>query len=120
MSVGSRPVFPMLLFKPYHRDLILSGRKTETRRIWRSGRRAKPGSLHFASTRMFWESAKFATLLIEDVWQELLAEMSEASAQREGYTCVEPDFRDAWTKIHGKWEPEIKVWVVRFHVKEVL
>lgn len=81
----------MLLFKPEHVAPILSGQKTETRRIWKSAR-VTPGSIQLAKTKML-SKEFFARLRIQRVWQETLGEITDEGARAEGY----PD-RNAYLK----------------------
>ena len=75
----------MILFKPQHVALILSGQKTQTRRLWPSGRRVNPGSTQQARTKMLDASSTFTNLQIKKVWQERLSDISEADSRAEGY-----------------------------------
>ena len=68
----------MLLFKPEHALLILSGTKTQTRRIWKKPR-AKVGSIHLAKLKML-STDFFAKLEILDVHLERLGDISEEEA----------------------------------------
>lgn len=74
----------MLLFKPEHVEPILSGRKTQTRRMWKR-RRAVPGSFHWAQTGYGKADTRFARLEILRVWQERLGAISHEDAVAEGY-----------------------------------
>jgi len=100
----------MLLFKPYHRGLVLSHRKTETRRLWKRSR-ARVGAIHQARLTLFGEP--FALLEILNVHEERLGDISEESVYREGYDALE-EFKDAWASIHGSWDPDLVPFVVRF------
>ena len=103
--------------------MILSGRKTETRRLWPKGRRAVPGSLHWATTNLYDKSARFARLRILDVFQmQRLGNVQNMTAWVEGYDSRE-EFLDAFAHING--QEDIRhtdeflnqsVWVVRFEV----
>jgi len=73
----------MLLFKPRHVAPILSGRKIETRRLWRFWR-ANVGSIQKAKTVMF-SKDYFALLEILERWKERLGDISDQSIYNEGY-----------------------------------
>lgn len=73
-----------LLFKPHHVPLILSGRKTQTRRLWKKNR-VKVGGEYWASTKLFDKSARFARLRVKRVWREYVNAISVEDAYAEGY-----------------------------------
>ena len=74
----------MILLKAVHVPLILADVKTQTRRLWPHGCRAKVGSVHWAQTS-FKPDSRFARLHILRVWREELGNISEADACAEGY-----------------------------------
>jgi hypothetical protein len=114
----------MLTFQPEHVQLILDGRKTQTRRIWKR-RRAVPGAKHWAATKRFDPETRFALLDILRVWQERLDAISHEDAVAEGYQS-RADYLDAFMRIyHPSIKPEARldfagavgtIWVVEFRV----
>lgn len=72
-----------MLFKPEHIEPILAGRKTETRRLWKTPH-AKVGSVQKCKTEMI-SLNYFAKIQIGDVHQEALLNISDAGAIAEGY-----------------------------------
>lgn len=107
----------MMLFKPYHMELIKEGIKTQTRRLWKK-QRCKVGSIHLAKIKLFTKEY-FAKIEILNVRKEHLLSISEADANAEGgYTRRE--FLDVWDEINdvpSGTNPE--VFVVKFRVIEV-
>jgi hypothetical protein len=103
----------LLLFKPEHAELIVSGRKTQTRRLGR--KRWKVGSVHQCRTSR--RAKPFALVRITGVRRECLGGISEEDARREGYGSVEA-YRKAFARIYGFWDPEAEVWVVDFELVE--
>lgn len=107
-----------MLFKPEHVDMIRSGRKTQTRRIWKSGPRAKVGKLHWAKTA-YNKDSRFARIEILRVWQEPLGAISDADAWAEGYDN-QLDYLNAFLRINKATEENIgevmrsTVWCVEF------
>lgn len=103
----------VLLFKPHHVQPILMHQKVETRRIWKR-RRALPGSLHQARTKMF--GPPFAFLRILEVRQEKLGDITLQGVLAEGYQNYD-EFALVWREINGKLDVDQIVWVVRFQVE---
>jgi len=102
-----------MLFKPEHVDLILTGRKTQTRRIWKKPR-AKAGSVHKAKTVLF-SKEYFALIRITDIRKDRLGDISLEDVRREGYETLEA-FKEEWIRINGAWDPELEVYVVSFEL----
>lgn len=103
----------MILFKPEHIEMIKTGRKTQTRRVWKA-QRAKVGSLHKIKTAMI-SPAFYGFIEIKNVYREPLGSMTDADAKAEGYNTLE-EFRAVWERINGpgSWDPEMYVYVVEF------
>jgi len=101
----------MILFKPEHVAPILTGRKTQTRRIGR--RRWKVGSVHQARTS--YHGKPFAYLRIVAVRQERLGEITLGDAVREGYNSIS-EYKEVFKRIYGHWDADMPVWVVDFEV----
>ena len=106
----------MLLFKPFHIDPILSGLKTETRRMWKKPR-ANVGAIHRCQTQMFTKDY-FAQVKILKVYQERLGDIKRSDYRDEG-GCTKETFIKAWTGINGNYDPDLVVYVIKFElVKE--
>jgi hypothetical protein len=82
----------VILFRPEHVEPIVSGRKTQTRRLGR--RRWNVGASHGASTRLFDPSATFARLRILEVERWWLKDIPHEDAQAEGYANRRPSDYD--------------------------
>jgi hypothetical protein len=102
-----------MLFKHEHVSLILSGRKTQTRRIWERPR-AKVGAVHTAKT-MLYSRDYFALIRITVVRKERLGDISLEDVRREGYESLEA-FKEEWIRINRVWDPELEVYVVSFEL----
>ena len=96
----------MLLFKPEHIEPILSGRKTETRRIWANWR-CNVGAVHLAKTRML-SPDHFARLEILDRWEERLGDITDEGAWREGYDSRD-DYLQKFREINVKSLKKINI-----------
>lgn len=90
----------MILFKPEHVELILSGMKTQTRRKSKR-RRWIEGAKHKCYTKPPWSEGgadEFATVRITAVRQEQLGQISASDARAEGYAGI-ADYLDAYRRI---------------------
>ena len=103
----------MILFKKEHVPLILSGRKTQTRRLWKR-QRAKVGSIHLAKLKML-SKEYFARIRILKVWQERLSHLSTEDALKEGYPSRAHFLAKFW-EINGITSSQIWLWVVEFEL----
>lgn len=102
-----------MLFQEEHIKQIISGKKTATRRRWDKKQVIK-GNSYRACTSLFTPRDESpAYIVVEDVYQQPLKDMTEADAKKEGdYTLSE--FKSIWEEINDEWDPEEEVWVVEF------
>ncbi|MBN2463496.1 MAG: ParB/RepB/Spo0J family partition protein [Dehalococcoidia bacterium] len=105
-TVEEAPV--LLPFSKKHADDILIGHKTQTSRkgIYpniKSGRIVRAAITHFAD------------LEILEVNRKKLSDFDENDAQREGGYTLE-QFKDVWKKLHGVWNPNETVSIIRFRL----
>jgi hypothetical protein len=110
----------VLLFRPEHAEPIIEGTKTQTRRIWPHGRRAKPGSIHQARLTLF--GKPFCYLRVLDVYQEPLGAIDDTDAMAEGYADG-IDYVRAFCRINrippDDYDPCLVVWVVKFELHDI-
>ncbi len=108
----------MILFKPEHLDLILTGTKTQTRRISSTGKkRWNVGAVHLAKTKMLSKDF-FARLEILAVYPEAILNISEEDARAEGYP-TRLDYLDAFCRINKLSLVDLMglmVFVIKFRV----
>jgi hypothetical protein len=103
----------MALFKRKHVELILRGRKTQTRRIhsheWKLGR------VYGVRDKLFGKPV--AHILVIRKFKQKLGEISVEDAGKEGYNSLQ-QFRKAWEEVHGQdsWNPNLIVTVYKFKV----
>jgi len=103
---------PMLPFSHEHCKKILQGIKTQTSRKGLP-LNIRKGSLARASVTYF------ADLEITDIYRKKLSEFDEEDARREGGYSLE-QFKKVWTSIHGEWDPDEAVNVIRFKLSKVV
>lgn len=107
--VEEAPIF--LPFSKVHADAILKDIKTQT------SRKAKDPRLQTGVTVRA-QITHFADLEVTDVYRKRLGDFDDEDAKREGgYTLDE--FKQAWRKLHGEWNPNESVYIIRFRLKRV-
>lgn len=102
----------MILFQCRFNDLILSGHKYQTRRLWVK-RRARPSGLHWAQNLRSRDS-RFARLHIKRVWQHCLADITPDEVRAEGF-ATRDQFFDTLQEINGVAIPaSVDIWAVEW------
>lgn len=108
--VEEAPIF--LPFSKVHADAILRETKTQTSRKAKDPR-LRPGITARAQV------THFADLEITDVYRKRLGDFDDEDARREGgYTLDE--FKEVWESLHGEWNPDKTVYVIRFRLAGVI
>jgi ParB/RepB/Spo0J family partition protein len=97
-------------FMPEHVPPIRKGIKTQTSRKGIDPR-IRVGARIEAYT-------KFAELSVTDISRKKLGDFTEEDAKREGGYTLE-EFKEVWKKLHGEWNPNETVNVVRFKVDKI-
>lgn len=104
---------PILLpFSKVHADSILKSVKTQTARKSKDPRLIKGATVRAQVTH-------FADLKIDDVYRKKLGDFTEEDAKREGSYSLE-EFINVWESLHGSWNPNETVYIVRFHVEKIV
>jgi len=98
-----------LIFRREHIDLILEGRKTQTRR--RHKHILKAGKVYGIKTS--WVHWTGHRILITRVYRQRLGDITPEEARKEGGYTVE-EFKEVWRRINGSWNPDEEVWVYEF------
>ncbi len=104
-----------MLFKKEHKDMILNGTKTATRRAWKKPM-VKVGNIYQAKLQML-SKEYFAKIKVTKLFKQELGEITEGDAIKEGYDCI-MDFHEIWVKINGTWHDNQEVYVIEFEVVE--
>ena len=100
-----------MLFKSYLIDLILQGKKTQTRR--RGAQRYKPGHVYRCQRHYYDKTGP--RIRIKRVWQQMLGDMTEEEARAEGFD-TKVGFADAWYDINGVYRASEEVWAYEFEL----
>jgi len=95
----------MIRFKRCFLPLILEGRKTQTRRF--SGR-YQVGEIYRVNRTEIW-------ILITRKYRQRLQDITLEDVHREGFRSQE-EFRRAWTRIYGSYDPNQQVWAYEFRL----
>lgn len=108
--VEEAPIF--LPFSKTHADSIMRQVKTQTSRKAKDPRLQKGMIVRAQVTH-------FADLEVTDVYRKKLGDFDDEDAKREGgYTLDE--FKEVWKALHGEWNPNESVYIVRFRLVRVL
>lgn len=104
---------PILLpFSKVHADAIVKGSKTQTSRKSKDPRIQKGVIVRAQVTH-------FADLEVIGIYRKKLGDFDDEDARREGgYTLNE--FKEVWEKLHGEWNPNEAVYVIRFRTSRVI
>lgn len=101
----------MAIFKRKHLDLVLEGKKTQTRRVhkqlWTVGRTY--------GIRDRWFSKPVGRILILRRFRQRLGDISLEDVRKEGYPTPE-EFKKAWIEIYGAGKPEQIVTAYEFRL----
>lgn len=109
-------------FRPELVEKILTGAKTQTRRVVSPNERS-PWFIGECGLRVGQDYAvcpgrgktQVARLTVKRVWQELAGEISEVDATREGF-ADRADFIAYWERLHGSFDPTTRVWAIQFEL----
>jgi len=106
-----------MLFKRRHIELILSGRKTQTRRLPDKSANYHVGRVYGIRDR--WFSKPEAHILITRKYKQRLGDISLEDVKKEGYSNLE-EFQRTWEEVHGPggWNPDLIVTVYEFKLEE--
>ena len=112
----------MILFSHEHVDKVRSGRKTETRRCWKT-QKVREGSVHYEQ-RSFRPEKRFARIRILKVWEQNPREITPEQVKAEGFESKE-EFIEAYYKHYPEADAEVergwrKHLAFRFEVIELL
>lgn len=98
----------MLPFSRAHADAIVKGTKTQTSRKGIDPK-IRPGKVVRAAV------THFADLEVTGVYRKKLGDFNEEDARQEGgYTLDE--FKKVWKALHGEWNPNESVYIIRFRL----
>ena len=101
-----------MIFREEHIQMILEGRKTQTRR--RHVHVLKVGRVY--RIQRSWYEWTDIQIVITRSFQQRLGDITEEDAKKEGGYTIE-EFRRVWEKINGAWDPDEIVWVYEFKAR---
>jgi hypothetical protein len=102
-----------MMFKRELLDLVISGKKTQTRRLHK--RVLKVGRIY--ALKRSWIEFTGDYIKIIRVTRQKLSEVNEDEAGKEGFGSIE-EFQKAWIRINGSWNPEMEVIVYDFELTD--
>lgn len=100
-----------LTFKRPFLSLILTGKKTQTRRL--NGRKLQEG--HIYAVMDDWTEGPKAYVRIIRKFQQRLGDITPEEIRKEGFNTLE-EFKTAWIRCYGSWNPETQVTVYEFEI----
>jgi len=102
----------MAIFKRELLQLVLTGKKTQSRRThlhrWKVGRTY--------AVRDQWFTKPKGHILVTRAFRQRLGQISPQDVQKEGFSSLE-EFQQAWARIHGAWDPEQLITVYEFRLQ---
>ena len=101
------------MFKKDLLDKVLSGFKTQTRRF--NKKTLRKGKIY--ALRKNWLENTGEYIKITKVYNQKLSDIAQEEIIKEGYSSLD-EFRDAWIRIYGSWDPEMVVTVYEFELAE--
>ena len=101
------------MFKKDLLNLVVSGRKTQTRRLHKNILRE--GRIY--ALKRSWIESTGDYIKITKVTRQKLGDVTEEEAVKEGFSNID-EFRSAWIRINGSWNPEMEVTVYEFELAE--
>ena len=104
-----------MLFKKEHKEMILSGTKTQTRRIWKRPM-VKVGGIYKAKLKMM-SKDYFAKIKVTKLYKQSLPDMTLEEIKKEGYNSY-TEFMEIWKEINGDHTVLLYVDVIEFEVVE--
>ena len=100
-----------MLFRPKHKHMILIGKKTATRRVWKRPM-VKIGGIYKCKTKML-SKDYFAKIKVIKLFKQKLVDMYGDDFSKEGYMSYN-EFKEVWEEINGKWNDKQEVYVIEF------
>jgi len=104
-----------MLFKQEHKEMIINGTKTATRRNWKKPM-VKVGGIYKCKTQML-SKDYFAKIKVLKLYKQALYFMTNEDAIKEGYKDID-EFGKVWIDINGEWYAPLIVYVIEFEVVE--
>ena len=102
-----------MLFKPEHKEMILQGTKTVTRRSWKKPM-VKVDGIYKAKLQML-SKEYFAKIKVTKLYKQKLKNIMVRDIEKEGYSSLD-EFVDIWKKINKSWDGNTEVYVIEFEV----
>lgn len=102
-----------MIFKPELSKLVLQGRKTQTRRRVQDGKKPRYHAGKSYAVQPGRGKPAVGRITVTDVQLAYLGDIDLRDAKREGFRTRQ-EFVDYWTGLHGRFDPDVRVWVISF------
>jgi len=100
-----------MMFQRELLDLVISGKKTQTRRLHKHPLKEKQ---KYVIKRNWYKNTEHY-IQIKKVYPQKLSDVTQEEAIKEGFSGLD-EFREAWIRINGSWDPEMFVTVYEFEL----
>ena len=102
-----------MMFKRDLLEKVLSGAKTQTRRL--HTKTLRKGKIYALKKNWVENTGKY--IKITKVYNQKLGDINYSEIIKEGFSGID-EFREAWIRINGSWDPDIIVTVYEFELAE--
>lgn len=102
-----------MIFQPQLAKLVLQGRKSQTRRKVQPGKQPRYQAGKSYAIQPGRGKPAVGRITVTDVQIAYLGDIDLRDAKREGF-ATRQEFVDYWTSLHGRFDPDVRVWVISF------
>ncbi len=102
-----------MMFDKLTKDLIVSGKKTQTRRLRKYGRGRPAVPNHIHKIKIDRTKKTYGEILILSCEEAVFGQITESDAHKEGFSNVK-EYTEYFESVNGKVYDDTPIWVVNF------